>query len=148
MAAVAPAEPALVAPTDKDAAAAPADESAMDASQEDHDGEGEHPLSDEERDDDAQNEGDVDVDGEGDGDGEGNEDDECVLESQYDSEIEEPPVVENETEAEAEKRIKQARESKVMYGRACRMKEGTEKSKLVFRAAKLGHLPAEVRRTI
>ncbi|KAL9178793.1 hypothetical protein ACHAXT_003924 [Thalassiosira profunda] len=56
MAAVAPAEPALVAPTDKDAAAAPADESAMDASQEDHDGEGEHPLSDEERDDDSAHE--------------------------------------------------------------------------------------------
>ena len=68
-----------------------------------------------------------------------------------DSETEEPPVIENETTDEKEKRLKNAREGKIMYSKS-RMKMTTRKHgaavgkrKHVLRAAQLGYLPAQVR---
>ena len=58
-------------------------------------------------------------------------------------------MIENETEEEAERRIKNARDGKMIYARACAKKTvgkgvTAEKRKQVLRAALLGHLPAQV----
>ena len=67
----------------------------------------------------------------------------AVQESQYESETEEPPVIENETEEEAEKRIKNQREGNMIFVCAGRTNTANVR-KQVLRAAKLGYLPAQV----
>lgn len=69
------------------------------------------------------------------------------LASQAESETEEPPLIKDETEEQAARRIKNERAGKVTYSQAQRLKvkDGPYRKKVID-AAKLGHLPAQVRR--
>lgn len=82
---------------------------------------------------------------EGEGEAEGVGDGEDELASQAESETEEPPTIQDETEEEAAQRIKSERTGKITFSQAKRLKDAAYRKKVID-AAKQGHLPAQVRR--